>query len=175
MPKRSKEHTSLRDKASDASHRVIHPRTSKDETRKEEMKKPDSEKREQREAGVPKALEEIPLPPATEKFLHDLKPSRPQRSVARSTSPSPIPITSANLSALNYDDDPYDPQSSLSKYSQDTASVGTVDSDNEARKLLAVADSGPVPQTRSDGSSRHLGEVGPEEDQVRRAKKVLSQ
>lgn len=50
-------------------------------------------------------------------------------------------------------------------------SEGTVESDEEARDLLAQADSGPQPVSQEDHGVD--SDTGPDEDQVRRARDVL--
>ena len=63
--------------------------------------------------------------------------------------------------------------SSDSAYSVDSAATdGTIDSDKEARELLAHADSGPLPVHHVDEPpSPDTG--GPDEDEVRRARNIL--
>lgn len=87
-----------------------------------------------------------------------LRPSRYQPSVPSS------PAAAADSSDSAYSDSPID-------------SPGTLESDDEADKLLASADSGPLRPGRpppSDGGSRSR-ERRPGKEQVRAAKQVLMQ
>lgn len=62
--------------------------------------------------------------------------------------------------------------SSDSHYSDDP-SEGTIESDEEARELLAVADSGPAPV--EDSEEGVVEDDGPSKEQVKKAKEVLMQ
>lgn len=62
--------------------------------------------------------------------------------------------------------------SSDSHYSAESHdSERTIDSDEEARELLAMADSGPQPVTKGDHDVD--SDSGPDDDQIKRAKEVL--
>lgn len=66
------------------------------------------------------------------------------------------------------------PDSSPSIYSQDDMdSEGTVESDEEARELLARANSGPTRKQTEGTGTPNIEERQPTEEQVNRAKKVV--